>query len=154
MKTYITLSVLVLMTFNSVISANTRISTVGSNPYYSWIAYPQDILELPAFSISYRTSYQKLPWWGDIDEPANKPNATTYTTTGNEEIDGEARFKHGANIHSVDNQFGFTKRFRKNLMAVFDLNRCTFSLTIHDPDFPSSGELTIQFASFNETAHF
>jgi hypothetical protein len=70
----------------------------------------------------YYPRYEKTPWWGDIDEPENKPNATTYTTTGNEEIDGDANFKHSGNIHSSDNALGYAHRSSENLMTSFDLN--------------------------------
>lgn len=122
MRIYEILLVLVILTIYSTCGANTRVSDIGSNPYFSYTLYPQDILELPEFSFSYFSRYEKLPYWGDIDEPNNKPNGSNYITTGDEIIDNKSSFMHSANVHSVNNQFGLTRRLRKNLLASFDFN--------------------------------
>ncbi len=122
MKKKIALFIMVILVAGSTVNAGTRISWIGSNPYFSWIGYPQDILQWQGNIISYYSKYEQTPWWGDIDEPMNKPNQTTYTTTGIEEINGDATFEHSGRIHFVDNQIRYVRWFRENLLASFDLN--------------------------------
>ncbi|URA10510.1 hypothetical protein [Thermospira aquatica] len=53
---------------------------VGSHPALSIVAFPQDLTqwEKPFFAVG--ISYQSLPWWGDMDNPTNRPNEG-YTST-------------------------------------------------------------------------
>lgn len=122
MKALIPLTFLIVVALSAVSFTNTRVFSVGTNPYISYEMYPQDVLNWDGSFLYYYPQYEKQPWWGDIDEPANKPNATTYTTTGNEEINGQANFQHSGKIHTVDNAIGYAHRFGDNLMANFDLN--------------------------------
>lgn len=122
MKARTSLSLFVLLTLNAFSNTNTRIHYIGSNPYYSWIAYPQDVMQWGGNFMYYYPRYEKTPWWGDIDEPNNKPDATTYTTTGIEEIDGDAFFEHSGKIHSIDNQLGYVHWFRDNFVTNIDIN--------------------------------
>lgn len=122
MKAWTSLSLFVLLTLNAFSSANTRVYQIGSNPFYSWISYPQDVMQWGGNFMYYYPRYEQVPWWGDIDEPTNKPNATTYTTTGNKEIDGDAYFEHSGKIHSIGNQLGYAHWFRENLVTSFDLD--------------------------------
>jgi hypothetical protein len=102
-------------------SAQTRIATIGSNPYLSWNMYPQDISQWHGSFITFYPHYQKSPWWGDIDQPGNKPKAT-YTTTGTQVIETEAFFKESAKLHTSTNIFGYAYRVSDRLMANFDVD--------------------------------
>ena len=65
------ISLLLLLAVNPL---SARIFFVGSNPFLTVFAYPQDIFKVPQDFAYYYLTYQRLPWWGDIDEPTNKPN--------------------------------------------------------------------------------
>ncbi len=122
MKKMIALLVLLLLVFSTLSGANTRVSSIGSNPYFSYIMFPQDVRQWSGNFMYYYPRYEKKPWWGDIDEPNRKPNPTTYTVTGIDEIDEGASFEHSGKIHSVDNQIGYTHWFRENFITSIDLN--------------------------------
>lgn len=64
-------------------SLHARLFFVGSLPFLSITAFPQDVLRLGGDYVSVRTSYQTLPWWGDVDEPANRPNESYSATAQN-----------------------------------------------------------------------
>ncbi|MFN3660495.1 MAG: hypothetical protein ACK4TN_04580, partial [Brevinematales bacterium] len=53
---------------------------MGSNPYLSVVAFPQDLTFWENSFVAVGLSYQSLPWWGDIDNPTNRPNEG-YTST-------------------------------------------------------------------------
>ena len=104
-------------------SSDTRILTIGSNPYASWESFPQDILLREGNFIYYRPGYGSGPWWGDLDEPERKPNTSTdYTITGVDLKEQDAYFKHRAAVHSVANQFGYAHRFGNDLTARAELD--------------------------------
>lgn len=68
-----------------------RVFFTGSNPMLSSIALPQDLLLIPGGDkISSYTAWQTFPWWGDIDEPENRPGKK-YTLTGDRSADYEYR---------------------------------------------------------------
>ncbi len=60
-----------------------RIFFVGSLPYLSITTFPQDVNKLKYNSVSLEFSYVVEPWWGDVDEPLNRPNASYSTTEEN-----------------------------------------------------------------------
>lgn len=70
---------LILMLFNTTFLFS-RLFFIGSHPFFSIIAFPQDLMLFRIDSISYTISYQSLPWHGDVDEPENRPNES-YTLT-------------------------------------------------------------------------
>jgi len=94
--------VLVMYIVTAEIEAGTRVSDYGSNPYMSYKLFPQNIMRWQGNFIYYYPDYMKSPWWGDIDEPGARPNAT-YTTTGSSEEDGETNYDHGASGYQLVN---------------------------------------------------
>jgi hypothetical protein len=84
--------------------------------------FPQDVSQWHSNFISYFPLYEKQPYWGDIDEPGNKPNGT-YTSTGLEYVapDG-AKLHHSAKIHSIANALAYTHRFTPGPMANLELD--------------------------------
>jgi hypothetical protein len=102
-------------------SGQTRVASFGSNPYLSWNSFPQDISQWHGNFITFYPQYQKAPWWGDIDQPDNKPRAT-YTTTGSLVSDGPASFKESAKLHTSTNYLGYAYRPAPNLATSFDLD--------------------------------
>ncbi|MCX7883169.1 MAG: hypothetical protein N2314_08115 [Brevinematales bacterium] len=57
-----------------------RVFFVGSHPGLSIVAFPQDLTLWEKPFVAVGVSYQSLPWWGDIDNPTNRPNEG-YTST-------------------------------------------------------------------------
>jgi hypothetical protein len=90
-------------------AAQTRVISYGSNPYFSYDLFPQDIANVNANCLSFYPSYCKAPWWGDIDEILNKPKAT-YTTTGSQVTEGDAYFKESSSLRTTKSSFGYTYR--------------------------------------------
>jgi len=109
MKKHNILSISFILSFYSII-ISTDISMYGSNPYSSYIIFPQDIFFWNANCVIFYPIYEQRPYWGDIDEPENKPNAS-YTNTGIKIIDMDAKFYHTAQIYSFYNQLGYTHAF-------------------------------------------
>jgi hypothetical protein len=101
--------------------AATSVSSYGSNPYLSYSLFPQDVRSLRSNCISYFPAYEQQPYWGNIDNPANKPNGT-YTSTGINVIENNANFYHSAQIYSVANSIGYIQRFLSGLTGTLNLD--------------------------------
>ncbi len=118
--------ILVFLTYNSLFA---RIFFVGSNPHITIFAFPQDIFLTNGDFVYYYTTYQKDPWWGDIDQPTLRPNKT-YISTG-EDIDGGANgstFKHKALINLFKNHIGFGREISNTARTRFDLRYSLWSM--------------------------
>lgn len=50
--------------------------TVGSNPYYTYVAYPHDILYWPNNAVFSHFHPQTLPWQGHVTDISKRPNET------------------------------------------------------------------------------
>lgn len=92
------------------VSAQTRVSSFGSNPDFSWTLFPQDISLQHSNALIFFPSYCKSPWWGDIDEVNNKPPKAVYTITGSEVSESSAHFEESAKMHTSKNTFGYSYR--------------------------------------------
>jgi hypothetical protein len=121
-----------------IISTEARIFFVGSNPNLSIIAYPQDVSKLPNEFVYFYPGYQKLPWWGDIDEPMHRPN-DTYTVTGESttESSTNSEFEHNGAIRAIQNNFGICFRPKPSYVQYIDL-----LYNINSFSNESSGKLT------------
>ena len=64
-----------LVVFTSSASANPHF-TIGSNPFYTYIAYPHDILYWPNSAIFSHFFPQTLPWQGHVTDLNERPNDT------------------------------------------------------------------------------
>jgi hypothetical protein len=80
-----------------------RVFFVGSNPFMSMMAFPQSVLELDKDMLWVTASYQSLPWWGDVDEPMNRPNDSYASTEQSINFVKEA----GDTESSYFSQYGF-----------------------------------------------
>lgn len=108
---------------------NARIFFVGSNPHLSVFAFPQDIFLTPSGFIYYYTTYQKDPWWGDIDEPTLRPN-NTYISTGeniDEGVNGSS-FEHKGFYNLFKNHIGFGHEISDKARTRFDFRYSIFSM--------------------------
>jgi len=120
MKRKIILSIFTLILF--VISCFARLFFVGSNPSNTVFAYPQDIFLLPKDFVFYYTTFQREPWWGDLDQPDLRPSAS-YLLTG-EKIGVKGSndyFYHNSNLYNWKNISGFTYTFSPLFKTRFDL---------------------------------
>jgi hypothetical protein len=82
-----------------------RVFLTGSNPMLSTIALPQELLLIPGGDkLSFYTAWQTFPWWGDIDEPENRPYKK-YVLTG-QKTDEIERY---ASINQFDERISFTR---------------------------------------------
>jgi hypothetical protein len=100
----------------------TRVSEYGSNPYFTTDLFPQDVSQQRSNAISFYPVYSKSPWWGDIDEPNNKPPRAVYTITGSEVSEPPALFKESAKLRTLLNQFAYSYRPSDKLTAKIDFN--------------------------------
>jgi hypothetical protein len=104
--------------------ASTPVSQIGSNPYFTTQLFPQDLLLRQGNYLYYYPNYRDAPWWGDIDEPANKPQSSSvdYTVTGVDIIDNNANFKHTGSMQTIGNNFGYACELGNNLAANLEVN--------------------------------
>ncbi len=85
-----------------------RVFLVGSNPYLSIFAFPQDVfLTHGDYAYAY-TTYNALPWWGDLDQPDLKPSIDYLSTKGsvNYGPNGD-KFEHRSTANQVNQYLGF-----------------------------------------------
>jgi hypothetical protein len=94
-----------------------RVFFTGSNPALTVFAFPQDILLMPGETVYWYGSYQHFPWWGDIDEPENRPNKQ-YILTGEK----TTQWSHDQAINQFVNMVGFSKYLRDSSKVRFDLD--------------------------------
>ncbi len=97
-------------------AAQARVFFTGSNPSLTVFAFPQDILLMPGETVFWYGAYQYFPWWGDIDEPENRPNKQ-YVLTG-EKTDS---WSHDQGINQFENMIGFTRFLSDSSKLRFDL---------------------------------
>ncbi len=117
---------LILILFCCCFSLQARGFFIGSNPYLSVIAFPQDVLKYHGNFVYYYPTYQKLPWWGDLDEQDNIPPFGDYSTTeesySSEWTDpntGEVRkrsYFHESSHRTFKNEVGFSHRFSDSVV--------------------------------------
>jgi hypothetical protein len=69
------LVITLLLILTSFASANPHF-TIGSNPYYTYIAYPHDILYWPNGAVFSHFYPQTLPWQGNVTNLSQRPNDT------------------------------------------------------------------------------
>lgn len=68
-------SVLILLLTSTLASANPHF-TIGSNPFYTYTAYPHDILRWPGKGVFTFLHPQTLPWQGHVTNISERPNDT------------------------------------------------------------------------------
>lgn len=88
-----------------------RVFFVGSNPYLSVVAFPQDLSLWERSFFAVGLSYQSLPWWGDIDSPTNRPNEGYTSTEENIQFVRE----EGESERSYFQTYGTTHLFGANI---------------------------------------
>ena len=69
------LVIALLLIIISSASANPHF-TIGSNPYYTYVAYPHDILYWPNAAVFTHFYPQTLPWQGHVTNISQRPNDT------------------------------------------------------------------------------
>jgi hypothetical protein len=114
--------------------AAARIFLVGSNPNLTILAFPQDILKFPTNSVFLSYSYENKPWWGDVDDPPNKPMNesasrpnNTYIATG-ENIDKvDSSFKCKSSINAFSKNYGITCLLKDSLRCRFDIRNSVWA---------------------------
>lgn len=123
-KWYIICGILVLAQ-----GINARVFFAGSNPHLTIFAFPQDIFLSSSNFVYYYTTYQKEPWWGDIDEPALRPN-NTYIQTGENITTGAngSTFEHNGFLNNFTNTLGFGNEFSERSRTRFDLTYSVWSM--------------------------
>ena len=57
--------------------------TIGSNPFYTYFAYPHDILNWPNAAIFSHFYPQTLPWQGHVTNLSQRPNDTYISNYNN-----------------------------------------------------------------------
>ena len=151
-RSFITYILAVVLFLN--INAMCRIFFVGSNPYLSYSAFPQDLLRFASPFVSYSISYQHLPWWGDIDEPTKKPN-DTYIAIAEKNLNEKSNnsyFKHAASIHVAQSSFGLFQTLTSNISSLAE-----FGYILSSQGSVASGNLTCaengSFIPFSYAVH-
>ncbi len=115
----------VLMYIN--ITAHARLFFVGSNPFYSIIAFPQDIRYYRSEYIGLNILYQNSPYWGNIDEPLTKPNNSytsieehiNFSTPEGETEKSEFNAEGDYNIYTT--KFYYFRPLNKKIKGLFTL---------------------------------
>ena len=128
-----------------------RIFFVGSNPNLTVFAFPQDVFLGQGDFVSFYSTYQKDPWWGDIDEPTLRPN-NTYIQTG-ETIDGGANgsyFEHKSYFNLFKNTLSYGRIISDKARTRFDLHYSLHSLRnsaegYFAPDSGGAGSVTFDY---------
>jgi hypothetical protein len=115
-KIHITALVL-LLTWGPLFS---RVFFVGSNPHLTIKAFPQDIFLVPNDFVYYYASFQRLPWWGDVDEIQRMPHET-YLATGEKLNEAGTQFEHNASATAIYNMAGFSQTYSDKLKMRYDL---------------------------------
>ena len=104
-----------LFIFINILKVSGRLFFVGSFPYLSIIAFPQDINFFRTSYVAYTLSYQSLPWYGDVDDPANRPNDSYVSTDQNitfvkETNDTETSFfKQYGSLSKIEHMIDYLK---------------------------------------------
>lgn len=112
---------MVLLLVTGTLSA--RIFLVGSNPYLTIFAFPQDVFLTPGDYAYAYTVYQSLPWWGDINNPENRPNADYLTVEGS--IQGNENgdsFEHKSSANEIVQRLGFARSLDERMKMRIDLD--------------------------------
>ena len=95
-----------------------RVFLTGSNPVLSSIALPQDLLLIPGGDkISFYTAWQAFPWWGDIDQPEERP-FKQYVLTG-ERTPG---IEHYTSINEYEERISVSKWQSQRLRLNFAMH--------------------------------
>jgi hypothetical protein len=103
--------------------ADARVFFAGSNPSMTVFAFPQDIWLMPADYFFFMTTWQKQPWWGDIDQPDLRPSPTYLLTGEKIGVKGSGSyFKHDANLYNWKNIVGLCREMSPTLKLRFDLD--------------------------------
>ena len=106
----------VLITVWTSFSLCARVFFTGTNPAMSSFAFPQDIMQIPGEQAFTYLSWETFPWWGDIDEPENRPYKK-YILPG--EKTSESHYT--ASINKFTARPGFTRQPSERLKMKFDL---------------------------------
>lgn len=134
-KLHIFYSVTILIT--APLSLYGRVFLVGSNPNLNILAFPQNILKFETDNAFFSTSYENKPWWGDVDDPpnkpmnesANRPNNTYISTGENIDMGDGNTFKCKSGVNSFANTLGFNYTIKDSLKSRFDLRYSTWIQT-------------------------
>ena len=122
-----------------------RVFFIGSSPFLSIIAFPQDVLLFTDPMISYSLGYKRLPWWGDVDEPGARPNES-YTSTKQdvsfvraEGDDEDSHFSQAGAIHTLTNHVQYTHFWNPQVVQLF-----SFGYDLDSLSASASGNLRAQ----------
>ncbi len=116
-----------IIIFFSLAPVQARLFFVGSNPYLSKTAFPQDISLIRSSFIAYTFGWQPLPFWGDIDDPVNKPDSS-YASVKEEievtSIDGEpyrAKFSKDGRVHIFRHDITYHQKWNDRWSSMFSI---------------------------------
>jgi len=88
-----------------------------------------------------------------VEDTSQYPSAADMTISWGEDEDSFAIVPAGG-LRQVGARYVYSSSYGKIRMAMFNLSNGTFVLIIVDSTVPGSGQLRIQFGSFDETAAF
>ena len=122
-----------------------RVFFTGSNPVLSSIALPQDLLLIPGGDrISSFTAWQSFPWWGDIDQPEERPYKQ-YVLTGERTPESE----HYTSINEFEERVSVSKWHREKLRTMYHLKYSAQHLSAKATGFDESGAPTYTYSEKN-----
>lgn len=115
-------------------SVHARVFFTGTNPVLSSFAFPQDIMLIPGGDkANFYVSWQGFPWWGDIDQPDNRPY-NKYILNG--WTTPESRYYASINEYTV--RPGFSRQLSEKLKLQMNLSATSQFLSAeaygHNPD--------------------
>ncbi len=98
-----------------------RVFLVGSNPYLSIFAFPQDVfLTHGDYAYAY-TTYTNLPWWGDIDDPEHRPDDEYLSVKGSISGEDGQSFQHKSSADEIKQMIGFARGLSQRAKMRLDL---------------------------------
>jgi hypothetical protein len=132
-----------------------RVFLVGSNPSLTILAFPQDLLKFQKEFVFFYASYEGKPWWGDVDDPPNKPinesanrPNNSYLATGADVVDGDGTtFKHKSGINALNHLLGFDHTFNNGIKSRFDIRYSGWLM--HAKAEGSSGATSFEYKERN-----
>ncbi|MBN1757102.1 MAG: hypothetical protein JW863_02225 [Chitinispirillaceae bacterium] len=129
----------------TVVPVSARVFFTGSNPVLSSIALPQDLLLIPGGDkISFYSAWQGFPWWGDIDQPEERPYKQ-YAQTGERTEDGE----HYTSINQFEERMTVSRWHNERLRTSYNLHYTADHLSAKATGLDDAGDPTYTYNERN-----
>ncbi len=135
----------VILAALTALPVSARVFFTGSNPILSSIAMPQDLLLIPGGDkISSYTAWQGFPWWGDIDQPEERPYKQ-YAFTGERTPEAE----HYTSINEFAERIALSRWHSNKLRTSYNFHYKADHLSAKATGFNDAGDPTYTYSERN-----